>query len=206
MSKHNRVTHTSWAILFFLAIFFADAAADGAEPEEPADSTEAVIPATELDIQPGPLGTPRQLKRNPHLAPKGAVPSRGILQAASRPTATGRREADAHSDTVRAFLEGYRPYLRLDDPVAELKLERRFTDALQRTHFRYAQQYQGLPVWPATLNVHLDPQGNVDLMNGSYVPTTREVNIHPSIEEDRALVTARAKYPRASRRRSVIAS
>ena len=191
MSKHKRIASTFGAMLFFLAFFLADA--NGAEPR--VDSPEAAIPATELEMQPGPLGTPRQLKRIPRRTSKGTAPSRGILQAASRTPAAGRREADTHSDTVHAFLQRYRAYLRLEDPLAELKLERRFTDALQRTHFRYTQQYQGLLVWPTGLNVHLDGSGHVDLMNGSYIPTPYEVDTHPTVAVDQALTKARAQVP-----------
>jgi Zn-dependent metalloprotease len=45
------------------------------------------------------------------------------------------------------------------------------TDQLGRRHLRFDQQYRGVPVWPARALVHFDPHGNVDLMNGAYVPT-----------------------------------
>jgi bacillolysin len=194
MSTRNRVTPASRAVFLSLAILVAWPPVDGAEPDELEDPGEAVIPAAELEIRTGPLGAPRQLKRNPPAVPEGVKPSRGILQTA-RPPAAGRRAADVRSDTVRAFLKNYRHHLRLDEPVAELKLDRSFTDELNRTHFRYAQQYQGVPVWPSGLNVHLDPSGHVDLMNGSSVPTPHEVDTHPTIDVDRALTRARAQVP-----------
>jgi Zn-dependent metalloprotease len=196
MSKRYRISLSVGATLFFLAVFLAGTGVNGAEPERGEQRMEAVTPADELEIRAGPVDAPRELKRKPRRVPKAHAPFRGILQAASHEGATARRDLNAHADTVRAFLHGYRPYLRLDDPEAELELQRQFTDTLQRTHFRYSQRYQGLSVWPAGLNVHLDRRGNVDLMNGSYIPTPREINIHPTIEEDRALATARAKVPK----------
>jgi bacillolysin len=65
---------------------------------------------------------------------------------------------------VRAFLGTYRAYLRIDDPGTELSLNRTERDELNRRHFRFSQQYKGLPVWPAELIVHLDPDGTVDVV------------------------------------------
>ena len=158
MSKRYRISLSVGATLFFLAVFLAGTGVNGAEPERGEQRVEAVTPADELEIRAGPVDAPRELKRKPRRVPKAHAAFRGILQAASHEGATARRDLNAHADTVRAFLHGYRPYLRLDDPEAELELQRQFTDTLQRTHFRYSQRYQGLSVWPAGLNVHLDLQ------------------------------------------------
>ncbi len=48
-----------------------------------------------------------------------------------------------------------------------------------------------LTVWPAELNVHLDPQGNADLINGAYVPTPGKfLPQQPSITEETAIKLA----------------
>ncbi|MFN8640969.1 MAG: hypothetical protein U0802_04655 [Candidatus Binatia bacterium] len=97
-------------------------------------------------------GTPRQIRG-------------GVLQPALR---IGQGDA---ADTARAFLRAHRGLMRLDAPDDELQLERRERDALGRTRLRFAQRYQGLPVWPAGLIVHVDAAGAVDLVDGAYVPT-----------------------------------
>lgn len=177
------------ALVFFLPAFPTSRSVNSAE------IVEAVAPADELAIQLGPFDTPRELRRKPRLTTKATIPSRGILEKASRRAGAGPSDKNAHAVTAQYFFQRYRPYLRLDDPQTELQLERVFTDSLKRTHLRYSQYYGGLNVWPAILNVHLDGKGNVDLMNGSYVPTPREINLYPTIEEDDALVMARAKVP-----------
>jgi Zn-dependent metalloprotease len=85
--------------------------------------------------------------------------------------------------------------LRLDDPDDELTLQRSDGDELGRRHLRFAQQRSGLPVWPAELIVHLDAQGNVDAMDGAFVPTPRVLAAAPAIGAREAVAAARAAVP-----------
>ena len=116
-------------------------------------------------------GTPRQIK--------GAVLQ--SAQAGSDPPLT----------TARTFLRTNCDLLRLDDPNAELVPVRRHTDELGRTHLRFRQQYQGMPVWPADIIVHLNPAGQVDVMNGAFVPTPKDLSTIPVIDEATAVEYAR---------------
>ena len=116
-------------------------------------------------------GTPRQIK--------GAVLQ--SAQAGSDPPLT----------TARTFLRTNCDLLRLDDPNAELVLVRRHTDELGRTHLRFRQQYQGVPVWPADILVHLNPAGHVDVMNGAFVPTPKDLSTTPVLDEATAVEYAR---------------
>ena len=116
-------------------------------------------------------GTPRQIK--------GAVLQ--SAQAGSDPPLT----------TARTFLRTNCDLLRLDDPNAELVPVRRHTDELGRTHLRFRQQYQGVPVWPADIIVHLNPAGQVDVMNGAFVPTPTELSTTPALDEATAVEYAR---------------
>ncbi|MBI4515811.1 MAG: M4 family metallopeptidase [Deltaproteobacteria bacterium] len=124
--------------------------------------------ALTLRLRPG-VGTPMQI-------------GGGVLQAATGDTAA----------TGRAFLRSNRALLRLDEPDQELALLREEQDHLGRRHLRYTQFYQGLPVWPAELIVHLDRGGNVDLVDGAYVPTPRQVALKPVLGADAAVWHARA--------------
>lgn len=83
--------------------------------------------------------------------------------------------ADLAEQTARRFLRANRALLRLDDPDQELRLDLRQQDDLGRQHLRFSQMYAGLVVWPDGLSVHLDPQGNIDVVDGAYVPTPRTV-------------------------------
>jgi len=111
-------------------------------------------------------GTPAQIK--------GAILERAVSGI------TPGRERD--EKTARAFLRSGRDLLQMDDPDSELKLIRHQTDLLNRSHLRFSQTCQGLPVWPAELIVHLNPDGDVCLINGAFVPTPRK-NGYPACYE-----------------------
>ena len=116
-------------------------------------------------------GTPRQIK--------GAVLQ--SAQAGSDPPLT----------TARTFLHTNCDLLRLDDPHAELVLVQRHTDELGRTHLRFQQEYRGVPVWPADVIVHLNPEGHVDVMNGVFVPTPKKLGTVPVLDAADAAEYAR---------------
>ena len=124
-------------------------------------------------------GTPRQIKGE-------------VLQRAQHGFTTG---SDPHLTTARTFLGANCDLLRLDDPHAELTLTRRHTDDLGRTHLRFQQEYQGLPVWPADVIVHLNPAGHVDVMNGVFVPTPKKLGTVPVLDETAAVEHTRAAVP-----------
>ena len=116
-------------------------------------------------------GTPRQIKGE-------------VLQSA-------QAGSDPPLTTARTFLRTNCDLLRLEDPNAELVLVRRHTDKLGRTHLRFRQQYQGVPVWPADILVHLNPAGHVDVMNGAFVPTPKDLSTIPVLDEATAVEYAR---------------
>ena len=120
-------------------------------------------------------GTPRQIK--------GAV-----LQQAQPSIGAG---SDSQLTTARTFLRTNCDLLRLDDPHAELVLVHKNTDELGRTHLRFQQEYQGVPVWPADIIVHLSPEGHVDVMNGAFVPTPKKLGTAPVLDEADAAEYAR---------------
>jgi bacillolysin len=123
-------------------------------------------------------GTPMQI-RVPHNSAARALPH-----------AHGTPE-----QTAGTFLRRYRDLLRLDDPDKELELRRHERDQLGRRHLRYAQMYRGLPVWPAELIVHLDSDGDVDLMDGAFVATPRTLRTQPVVDANAAVARARDAVP-----------
>ena len=64
------------------------------------------------------------------------------------------------------FLRSYSDTLRLSDPDQEFQLTRRSQDG---KHLFFRQRHNGIPVFPATLGVHMDNQ-NIRGVGGSYVP------------------------------------
>ncbi len=146
-----------------------------AEQSQALSELETRYPS-EVSISLRPLaGTPRQIK--------GAV----LQQARHGISAVG----DPYLTTARTFLRTNRDLLRLDDPNAELVLARRHTDKLGRTHLRFRQQYQSVSVWPADIIVHLNPAGQVDMMNGVFVPTPKDLSTVPALDEATAVEYAR---------------
>lgn len=133
-----------------------------------------------LDVQFRPhVGTP-MLIRGGVLEPAGPV---------------GARASQRDAETARSFLRRNRELLGLDDPDAELTLVGRRTDETGRRHLRFTQSFEGLPVWPADVLVHLDAAGNVDLLNGAFVRTPRRIKGAPRVDAAQAVAAARAKVP-----------
>ncbi|MGZ8219010.1 M4 family metallopeptidase [Methylomagnum sp.] len=120
-------------------------------------------------------GTPRQMR--------GA-----ILEPAS---SLGATQKGRDEKTARAFLRNQKDLLRLDNPDTEMKLLNHKEDELYRRHLRYEQRFKNLPVWPAELLVHIDPSGNVDALDGAYVPTPRNTETNPVVSEAAAIARAR---------------
>jgi Zn-dependent metalloprotease len=93
--------------------------------------------------------------------------------------------------TARGFLRTNRALLRLEDPDRELALARRERDDLGYRHLRFVQVYEGLPVWPCELIVHLHPDGHVVLMDGAFVPTPTGIETTPRLTGAEAVRRAR---------------
>jgi len=136
----------------------------------------------------------------PRLIPRPGVGTPAQLDGGILEPAAGERADRADRNvrpvrddgaTVRRFLRNARDALRIDDPDAELRITRHRGDELGRRHIRLSQQYGGLPVWPCELTVHLDPQGNVNAVNGAFVPTPGGLSLTPRIDAAAAIQIAR---------------
>lgn len=122
-------------------------------------------------------GTPRQIKVE-----------NGILQGAvASPLARG----DNSKATARAFLDTNRELLGLENPTAELTVKTTRTSDTGEKHVRFEQTFDGLPVWPAELVVHLDATGNVNLLDGAFTRTPSNINTTPTLDEAAAIGLAR---------------
>jgi len=86
-----------------------------------------------------------------------------------------RADEQSYQLTARSFLRRYQHSLGIKNPDKELTLQKQQMDDLGRSHLKYEQRYQGLPVWPADIIVHFASGGYVDLMNGAYAPTPRKL-------------------------------
>ena len=93
--------------------------------------------------------------------------------------------------TAQSFMRANRELLKIKAPDEEFRLTSSQTDGEGRRHLRFDQEFRGVPVWPAQALVHLDAAGNVELVNGVYVPTP-ESEPEPQIEADKAVGLARS--------------
>lgn len=108
----------------------------------------------------GPFGTPRYLS--------GSF--------------TGAKAAGVSFEgQARAFLSSQHGLFDLD--VEELELTRSVEDRVGGRHLKFAQTYQGLPVFGADLVVHLDRSGVVEGVNGTAVADLR-MNTEPVLEPE----------------------
>src|SRR6185369_6884368 len=107
-------------------------------------------------------------------------------------------EAERHAATARGFLRANRDLLLLEDPDQEWRLRKSERDDLGRQHLRFRQEYKGLAVWPCELIVHLDSSGNVDLMDGAFIPTPRGLGTKPSVTAAQALLRANAEVAKGA--------
>lgn len=127
--------------------------------------------------------TPRQIKLKPEARKQGKV----LMQAVSK----GQSQRDRDEQTAREFLRVNGSALRITRPDEELTMVRYQQDELKRRHLRYQQQYKQIPIWPAEINVHLDALGNVDVVNGSQIPTPMKQVTKPVVSSEAALKRAR---------------
>jgi bacillolysin len=93
---------------------------------------------------------------------------------------------------VREFLRDYKDLFVLSDPDNELELDRRQDEDDGAVDFRFVQRYQGLNVWPASLVIHLNQEGNLNGVDGAYAPSPNLTNLVPKIAPVEAISKARA--------------
>jgi bacillolysin len=142
-----------------------------------AKSLREVEPGVKIIFRPE-AGTPRQIK--------------GKRLERSVPNADSVIERD--KKTARAFLRSIKGILRINEPDHELRLYERQVDNIGRRHLRFSQQYGGIPVWPAELIVHLNQNGDVDMMDGAFVKTPKKMITQPVIDKKDAIKIARKAF------------
>ena len=86
-----------------------------------------------------------------------------------------------------SFIDRYKAQFKLKQPQDELKCLSATTDDLGLTHVRFQQIYQGIPVWGAEVNVHLNRNNIIYLVQGRYIPTPNHIRLQPSLNSHEAL-------------------
>ena len=88
---------------------------------------------------------------------------------------------------ARNFLSKNAALFKLDDPTTELIIHRQHFDNLGKKHFHFQQKYKDLPVWGKQLSIHLDDHDSVYFINGTHIPTPKNLDVTPQISEDNAI-------------------
>jgi bacillolysin len=85
--------------------------------------------------------------------------------------------------TAINFLNKNRSLLQIENPNQEFTIVKSTKDQLTGgSRLRFEQDYQGIPIWPSEIGIHLNKNGNVILMNGSYLNQQRRpLNLKPVV-------------------------
>lgn len=178
----KKVTSLPLAILIsFSMIFYFQACQPNVNGEGIAvmnqnDTTPLLPPDTEL-IRDSSNGTIRVLK--------GVGLSKPLMEDEDYRNAISNR---LPGETAITFIDAYRSVFKLQNPRSELTVSTVDTDTLKMTHIRLKQQYNGVEVWPADINVHLNESGHVYLVQGRYTPTPSNLKEDPHLNESDALM------------------
>ena len=90
--------------------------------------------------------------------------------------------------SANLFLVGNKSVLKIKDPQNEFLLKHSLVDNLGMTHLKYSQTYNGIEVWGKEVIVHLDAQGNVVSLNGSYEPTPSAItDVNGILDQSKAM-------------------
>lgn len=129
-----------------------------------------------------------------HLRPENGTPMQIKGRALNQPDlGVLANPLTRDEGTAGAFFRKIKSLLRLDDPDSELSLIHSESDELGGRRLRFKQIYRELDVWPAELRVHFDADGNLDLLEGAFVPTPRDVELVPRLNAEQAIAKARAR-------------
>ena len=90
--------------------------------------------------------------------------------------------------TAVNFLNKNRSLLQIENPSKNFTYIKYTQDDLTGgSRLRFEQSYQGLAVWPSEIGIHLNNNGNVTLMNGSYLSQQRRpLNLKPVVTAEMA--------------------
>jgi Zn-dependent metalloprotease len=95
--------------------------------------------------------------------------------------------SNKYTEIALAFLCANHSLFQLVAPSDELSVKAEIKDDLGFTHIKFQQSYKGVSVWASEINLHLNPQNQVYLIQGRYIPTPESVNIQPVLTEKDAM-------------------
>jgi len=130
----------------------------------------------------------RFISNSIHINPNGSIRyiSGENLEAATTRSFRSIKARDLA--TAVNFLNKNRSLLQIENPSQNFtNIKYTQDDHSGGSRLRFEQSYQGLPVWPSEIGIHLNKSGNVTLMNGSYLSQQRRpLNLKPVVTADMA--------------------
>ncbi len=96
-------------------------------------------------------------------------------RAIQLPAVPGQRQP-----TPLDFFRAHGELFGVTDPKRQLVRTTSTSDALNHTHTSFQQIHDGVPVFGALLRVHADAQGNIAVVNGTFVPDIK-VSTKPAL-------------------------
>ncbi|HZA49400.1 MAG TPA: M4 family metallopeptidase, partial [Myxococcaceae bacterium] len=101
----------------------------------------------------------------------GAARSVRLERGASGALATGRAvSAQEKQQQSLAFLRKYAGLFGIENPEAQLRLERSRADRLGETHLVWRQFHRGVPVFAGQLRTHFSSNHQLKAVSGTFVP------------------------------------
>jgi len=98
-------------------------------------------------------------------------------------------QAEAPEIAMR-FFSANQSLFQMTDPAQELEVIKTRTDGRGWKHVRMQQKYRSLRVEGKTYIVHINPEQEVRMVNGNFLPQI-EVDITPDIDSSAAILSAR---------------
>ena len=110
------------------------------------------------------------------------------------PASLGRGPNEKAAD----FMSNYGALFGVRDVNSELVLVSTFTDGQGATHMKYQQVYNGVPVFAAILQAHVNSSSQLTAVNGVFIPVITldtAPTLSPSEASERAIATVLANPP-----------
>ena len=103
---------------------------------------------------------------------------------------TQQQQSAQPEQQCRKFMKQYREDFLLQNPDEEMVLKSSSRDDMGYTHLKFTQQYRSIPVWQATLMMHLNPDNQLYLVAGDYFPTPVKLDVRAGYSTSEIITAA----------------
>jgi bacillolysin len=137
------------------------------------------------------LGKPHDVSNSVVYNKSNGLP---IFIESSASSIAARRGFDGNAEqTCFRYLNELKPFLQLDNPQQNFRINHQETDAQNKTHFRLEQFHRTVPIYGNEVMVHINESGNGETFNGRYEKVPASISTDAKISGERAIEIANAK-------------